>query len=591
MTFEIAVVLILLVVAIILFATEKIPVDLVAIFVMVTLILTRVVSPEEGISGFSNVATITVGAMFVLSAGLYKTGGLNFIGSWMASMGRKSYWLGLIVMMVGIGIISAFINNTAAVAILMPIVIGVARDTNISPSKMLMPLSFASIFGGVCTLIGTSTNILVNSIALDHGLPALGMFEFASFGVVILVTGTLYMMIAGNRLIPARRSTGDLTQSYGMGDYLTEIILLPNAASVGKAVKDSALVHDLDVDILDATRGGKSLWLTPDTILHANDLLLVRGNVEQIGRLQKKEGVVFKSKQRLLDSDLDTKDATLVEAVIAPNSMLEGKSLKEVNFRNVFGATTLAIRHRGEVMHEKLGRTPLHSGDVLLIDVLRHRMNELKNNSAFIVVSEVGLPEFRRKKILPAILIVCGVVLAAALGVVPIVTAAITGCILLVLTRCISLEEAYNAIEWRIIFLLAGVLALGIALEKSGGAHILADYLVSGVGALGPRAILSILFFMTMLLTNLMSNNATAVLLAPIAIDMANSLQVDSRPFLMAVAFAASLSFMSPVGYQTNTLIYAPGQYRFSDFIRVGTPLSLLFWILGTFLIPYFWPF
>jgi len=592
MTFEMVLVLGLVLLAIVLFVTEWISVDLVALMMMGALLITGIISPEEGISGFSNVATVTVAAMFILSAGLFKTGSVNFVGTALGALGKKNTVLALIAMMIGVGTISAFINNTAAVAIFLPIVLGMARENNFSPSKWLMPLSFASMFGGVCTLIGTSTNILVGSIAERHGQPPFEMFEFATLGIVMFGAGLVYMVAIGVPLIPERRKPQDLIKNFEMSDYLTEIILLPEAQSVGKMIKDSPLIQDLDIDIINVYRDGSSLRpLSLWTVLQANDVLRVRCNIQKVQKLQEREGILLKSDTKLWDKDLKSDEVTLVEAVIAPNSKLEGKSLIESQFRHDFGATVLAIRHRGEVMHENLEVAPLKAGDVLLLRLKREDLNQLKQDSAFVIVSSPGLPEFRKHKTLPALMIISAMVLTASLNIFPIVVSAILGCILMVLTRCVTLEEAYQSIEWQVIFLLAGVLTLGIALEKTGAALFISNVFVSSIGELGPTALVSALFFLTMILTNVMSNNATAALLAPIAIGIADSMALNPRPFLMAVTFAASLSFMTPVGYQTNTIIYGPGQYKFSDFLRVGTPLNVLFWVLATILIPKIWPF
>ncbi|HEX9757551.1 MAG TPA: SLC13 family permease [Nitrospiria bacterium] len=592
MTFEMVLVIGLVVLAIVLFVTEWISVDLVALMMMGALLITGIISPEEGISGFSNVATVTVAAMFILSAGLFKTGSVNFIGTALGTVGKKNTLMALIAMMIGVGTISAFINNTAAVAIFLPIVLGMARDNNLSPSKWLIPLSFASMFGGVCTLIGTSTNILVDSIAERHGQPPFGMFEFTTLGLVMFGAGLVYMVAIGVPLIPERRKPQDLTKNFEMGDYLTEIILLPEGQSAGKMIKDSPLIQDLDIDIINVYRNGNSLQpLSLWTVLQANDVLRVRCDIQKVQKLQEREGILLKSDTKLWDKDLKSEEVTLVEAVIAPNSKLEGKSLIESQFRHDFGATVLAIRHRGEVMHENLEVAPLKAGDVLLLRLKREDLNQLKQDPAFVIVSSPGLPEFRKHKTLPALMIITAVVLTASLNIFPIVVSAILGCILMVLTRCITLEEAYQSIQWQVIFLLAGVLTLGIALEKTEAALFISNAFVSSIGELGPTALVSALFFLTMILTNVMSNNATAALLAPIAIGIAESMSLNPRPFLMAVTFAASLSFMTPVGYQTNTIIYGPGQYKFSDFLRVGTPLNILFWILATILIPKIWPF
>lgn len=592
MMVSILIVLVLMVVAIILFATEKLPVDLVAMVIMATLLVSGVISLSDGVSGFSNPATMTVAAMFVLSAGLNRTGAVNFVGRGMARLCRGHFWASLITIMVSIGVVSAFINNTAAVAIFLPIVLGLARDMKVSPSRLLMPLSFASMFGGVCTLIGTSTNILVNSIAIQHGQPPFRMFEFASLGVVMFVAGGAYMVLVGVRLVPARRSVGDLTESFGMGDYITEIILRPDAASVGKPLRNSPLVEALDVDVLRIFRDGRRLpSVTPDTVIEANDMLRVRCDVTKIRAMQDRVGVELKSRGQWHDADLEVGRDVLVEAVVAPNSPLEGKSLKELQFRSLYGGTALALRHSGRVLHERLGRTPLRAGDVLLIEVKPENLQTLKRNPAFILVSEVDLPDYRKGRILPAVLIIGGVVATAALGIAPILLSALVGAVLMVLCGCLTMEDAYESIQWKIIFLLAGVITLGIALERSGAAALLSAGMIRTVGVWGPAATVSAFYLLTSLLTEIMSNNAAAVLLAPIAIATADSLGVDARPLLMAVTFAASASFMTPVGYQTNTLIYGPGQYKFSDFMRVGAPLNLLFWLLATVLIPRIWGF
>jgi di/tricarboxylate transporter len=591
MTVEIVVVLALAIAAVVLFASERFPVDLVALMLMATLLLTGIVTAEEGISGFSNTATVTVGAMFILSAGLFKTGVVNYLGSHVIQLYRFNFWIAMTATMIVAATLSAFINNTPVVAIFIPIMLGVASKINVSVSKLLMPLSFAAMFGGVCTLIGTSTNILVSTIAERYGQPPMTMFEFTPLGAIFLAAGILYMLLIGIRLIPDRRREKDLTKDFGMGDYITEIVLLPTAKSVGQRLRESALVREVDIEVLEVTRDGKKLRLPPSRIvLQSGDVLRVVGDVEKIKKLQDREGVKLKPLARLQDRDLMDDETTLVEAIVAPNSFLEGKTLKQVRFRDVYEATALALRHRGTVLHTKLGTTKLKAGDVLLVEAPKDRLQRLKEDEAFVFVSEVGLPQFRREKVLPALAIVGGVIAVAASGMLPIVVSAICGCVLLVLSRCLTLEEAYKAIDWKVIFLLAGALTLGVALEKTGTALFLSNLLITTVGSFGPLALVAAFYLLTSLLTETMSNNATAVLLAPIAIAAADSLQVDARPFLMAIAFAASASFMTPVGYQTNTMIYGVGQYKYVDFLKVGTPLNILFWIIATLLIPYFWP-
>ena len=593
MSITIILVFIIILCAVILFATEKISVDLVAITVMAALIVLGIISPIEAISGFSNQATVTVAAMFIISAGLFKTGAVNYLGKVASDIFKRSYWLGLISMMFAVAFFSAFINNTPVVAIFIPILLGVAKDLKRSTAKLLMPLSFASMFGGVCTLIGSSTNILVSSIAEELNQPAFSMFEFAPLGLIMFVIGTVYMLTVGIRLIPDRRGEGDLIEEFDLREYITEIVLLKNSHSVGKAIKDAPLVKDIDITIIDIQRGEDFTAVpTPDFILEEGDVLRVRCDLEKLYKIRDLEGVLFKPQYKWRESDFETDEVNLVEVVIAPNTEFAGSTLEKSDFRERFGATVLAIRHRGRLVREKLSDTKLDAGDALLLEVKTNSYKQLKRNKSFVIISEIEHFVYRTAKLIPALLIVLGVILTATFNILPIVGSAVVGAVLLILIGSLTMEEAYQAIEWRIIFLLAGILTLGIALEKTGGAELISNVVLSNVAAwFGLIALVSVFYLMTSLLTELMSNNATGALLAPIAIATANSLGVSPRPFLIAVMFAASASFMTPVGYQTNTLIYGPGKYKFADFLRVGTPLNIIFWLTATFLIPVFWSF
>ncbi|MGV8080891.1 MAG: SLC13 family permease [Syntrophales bacterium] len=592
MTLDMLIVLGVIALAVALFASEKLPVDLTAILVMCILLVTGIVTPAEGLSGFSNTATVTVAAMFILSAALTKTGAVNFLGDLTSRIFRFNFWVGLVGTMMTVGVVSAFINNTPVVAVFIPILLGLSAANKISPSRLLMPISFASMFGGVCTLIGTSTNILVSSIAVQHGLPAFGMFEFSSLGLVFFAAGMVYMAVVGVRMIPKRMIPADLTEKFQMNEYLTDLVLLPEAKSVGRKVSESPLVRELEIDIIEVIRGGRRL-LTPldDIVLEENDLLRVRCDIRQLQKLKERLGIRMITDCQLHDGDFQCEDLALTEVVIAPNSSLVGKTVKSARFRNVFRATALALRHRGQLMNTGFAETRLRAGDAILVEARRENVEAIRNDRNFVVVSEIETPQYRKDKILPALAIIAAVILTASLGVLPIMIGAIIGAILLVGAGCLSLEEAYEAIEWKVIFLLGGIISLGVALEKTGAAMFLSNRMIDLLAGLGPVAVVCALYFLTSILTEAMSNNATAVLLAPIAIAAAGTMGVSPKPFLMAVTFAASASFMTPVGYQTNTMIYGVGQYRFADFLKVGTPLNLIFWILATIFIPVFFPF
>ena len=598
MGLEALLVLLIILVAITLFVTEWLSVDLVAILIMVSLVLTGVVSPEEGVAGFSNSATLTVAFMFILSAALLKTGALQQIGPRLTKVFDRSYITGLIIMMLAIALVSAFINNTPVVAIFIPVIMQVAQRTGQSPSKLLIPLSYASIFGGTCTLIGTSTNILVSGIAEKSGLPSFSMFLMAPVGLFLLLGGILYMVFVGSKVLPNRKQESDLENKFSVRDYLAEIQLNEMSDSVGKKIMDAPLVREMELDIIEVRRAnGNRHYLPPgDLVLRPDDTLKVRFNMSKMILLKEQAKINPTSAISINNNQLTDKNTTLVELIITSKSEFDGKSLKELDFRRKFRAVPLAIKHREEVLHERLQEVVLQPGDLILAEVKTHYLDNLKEmekqqQSPFIVISESGLTDFNRKDFAKVAIIGTAVILLATFEIVPIMIGTIAGAALLVLSGCINMKEFYNAIEWKVVFLLAGALSLGVAMQNSGLARMIADGLVEFLGPLGPVAIVSGLYLSTSLLTEIMSNNATAALIAPIAIAMAASLGISPLPFLMAVTFAASASFMTPVGYQTNTMIYSAGQYKFADFFKVGAFLNLLFWILASVLIPFFYPF
>ena len=590
MTWEIAFVLGLTIVAVVLFVTEKFSTDVVAVVVMVVLLVSGILTPAEGFNGVANPATVTVGAMFVISAGLFRAGAVNFLGRGLRRLARRSSTLMVLVMMLGVGSLSSFLNNTATVAIMIPVIMVVAQRVNTSPSKLLMPLAFASLLGGMCTVLGTSTNILASSMAETAGLEPLSMFEFSRLGIIFFAVGVIYMMTIGRKMIPEHRTSGDLTRSFGLGDYLTELQLSDKSQLVGESLESAPLLEEFDIEVLQIIRGKDLLRPTPKTVLREHDLLRVKGDVSTINELKERAEASLGMQIKWQDSDLESKDTKLVEAVVGPSSPLAGRSLVESNPRKNYGVSVLAIRHHGALKHGELQNIKLMSGDTLLIEVPNSRIPYLIQQRVFLVASNAGIPQFDLPKAAKGVAIVVSVITSAALGWLSIASAAAAGALLIVLSKCISMEEAYAAIEWNVLFLLAGMLALSIAMEKTGTSAMLAGGIVDVFGAMGPRALVAAFFGATMLLTSVMSNQATVALLIPVAITTAYSIDANPRTFIFAVMFAASSSFMTPVGYQTNTMIYGPGQYTFNDFLRVGTPLSLIFWVLGTLLIPWFWP-
>lgn len=578
--------------AVALFVSEKLPVDVVAMLVLASLLVLGLVSPAEALSGFSSEATITVAAMFVLSAGLAQTGALAPIGRLFGMIRRP--WLFLVVMMAVIGPISAFVNNTAAVAVFLPMVLAATAANKQSPSQLLIPLSYAAQMGGVCTLIGTSTNLLVNSMAKDLGHPGFGLFDFAPLGLVTMAAGFAYMLVFRRWLLPHHPPSG-LTESYELGKYITELRVMAGSPLIGKSVAQSQLAERNSVYVLELLRGDEKHWAPRAEQLRENDVLLVRGDWEKLKTLKESFRLELDPEFKLQDSQFtgEGSDAAqmLLEVMVAPGARLIGKNLAELDFQWHYNATVLALHRRGEVLRDKVKDVSLNVGDVLLMLCPRSELEAIRANANLVVLNERGQANPPRSKALLSVAIMVAAVAVAALGWLPIVASSILGGIALVATRCIGNDQAYQAIDWRVIVLLAGVLPLGIAMQKSGLAQSVADLGVDWVGGFGPLAVLAMIYLVTALLTEMMSNNAAAVLITPIAFSTAVSLGVSPTPFLVAVLFAASTSFATPVGYQTNTMVYNAGNYRFVDFLKMGVPLNLLFWGLAVYFIPVFFPF
>jgi di/tricarboxylate transporter len=441
---------------------------------------------------------------------------------------------------------------------------------------------------GVITLIGTSTNILASVLSAREGYGAFGMFEFARIGLLVFVTGAVYILFIGRKLLPERHAEPEITEVYQIKEYLTEVIVLPDSPLVGKSVLESQLRKQFDIDVWEVLRDGQKLaHPLAEKILRADDILFVKANTRQLGKIKDKEGLDIVSEVRLGGLERKSDRRELLEVVIGSNSDLIGGTLQTTNFRHRYYCTVIAIRQRGQLIRQRLGQIHLHFGDTLLLRGTTVALAQIKREPGFIVGEEVPPEEFRTEKIPVALAIIGGVVILAALGQ-PILVTALVGCVFMVLTGCLKMNELHQSIRLDVIFLLAGVIPLGLVLE-SGAAQLLANLAVQSAGYVPSLIVLGIFYLMAMLLTELISNNATVVVMVPVAVATATTLGLDPKAFILAIMFAASTSFSTPVGYQTNTMIYGPGGYKFLDFTRVGLPLNLLLVIVTPLYIYLVW--
>jgi di/tricarboxylate transporter len=557
---------------------------------------------SQGLSGFASSATITVLAMFILSAGVQRTGVIQILGAMVARFtgDDETRQLGATIGLVGP--ISGFINNTAAVAILLPMVTDLAHEGRTSPSKLLLPLSYASMFGGTLTLIGTSTNILASELAGDlarqnparyGALREFTMFEFTQLGVVVLVVGSVYLMTVGRWLTPARiKPESDLTEEFEMADYLTEVVVREDSPLVGDTVRDALMATDLDVDLVQLIRDGE-VFLGPlgPKVIRAGDVFALRTDRDTLVELLDTEGLDVVPDVTVDEDELEAAEErqNLVEVVVSPGSSLVGNSLVSASFRQRYDVSVLAIRRGGELIRRRMDEAVLRVGDTLLVQGTANSIDRLNNNPNFIVAQEVERPDYRESKIPVAVGIVAAVVGLAAVTPIPIVVSALAGALAMVLTGTLRATELYDSIQWDVIFLLAGVIPLGLALQETGGAELIADLLVLAAPALPALVVLGLVYVVTALLTNVISNNASVVLMIPVAAEAAVQLGANAFAFILAVTFAASTAFMTPVGYQTNLFVYGPGGYRFMDYVKVGAPLQAIFAVVTTLGIAFFW--
>lgn len=582
---EIAIVLGLLAAGVILFSLEKFSVDVITLILLLGLLLTGILTPAEAFAGFSSDILIILASIFVISGALQETGVLDTLSAWLARFaGSSPHRLLAAVMILPAGL-SGFMNNTTVTAMFVPPVVGLARRANLSPSRLLMPLAFASILGGTCTLIGTSTNVAVSGYIQKAGLQPVGLFEITPIGLIIVAVGLAFLFLTGSRLIPDR-SADDLTDDYDLRAYLSEVVVLPDSPLIGQIPLESDLGL-LDFRILRLTRDNASHDAAAAPSIARNDILLIEGSAENFLKIRAIEGVSLVGARSL--EAVETADSRVVEAIVPPRSNLVGQTLEDAAFRQQFGAVVLAIYRRGRSINEALAATRIESGDVLLLQGSNDRIDILRDANHFSILGEISVPPANRRSGLIALAAFGTAILAASLGWTALPTAFLAAALAVVLARCITIEKAYTIIDWRLLILIGGMTAFGTAMQTSGTAAILAEGVLAALSPLGILAVLAGFFVLTILLTQPMSNAAAALVVLPVALEAARAIGANERTFAIAVMLAASISFITPFE-PSCVLVYGPGKYRFSDFVRAGGWLTLLLAIIVILLIPAFWP-
>lgn len=598
MTWEIAFTLILLVVLLCTFIWEKIPTELTAMSAFALLLVLGLLTPEAAMGVFSNAGPIAVAAMFILSAALEKCGAIDMIAALLAKLPKMRLIFILPPLILTVALISAFINNTPVVVVFLPVVLSLARRMELPASKLLIPLSYASIFGGSCTLIGTSTNIIVSSIAADSGYEPFSMFELAAVGIPLFLAGGIYLTLFAGKLLPARETISSILSEEERREYLLEAFIKEGSPEVGQKVEATRLGQVKRLRVAEILRHGVRLrgdLMT--TELQAGDRLLLSLSPTALAKAQKTAGLDLRDILGEGLEQISMSEGVIVEAVVGPDSTLDGKTIGSLNFRQRYRMVPLAVHRRGQNLRTNFDRVPLSHGDTLLLLGTSEALDQLSDSEDLMLLNRPPVITEARKKKIPLILaVIAGVIISATTGVMPIAAAAIIGCVILLLSRCLSTKEAYDSIQWPILFLIFAMLGVGASMEHTGTSAWLAEQLIHSVATFiapgwQPLVLLAGVYLLTTTLTELLSNNAAAVLLATLAIGMAQTLQIDPRPFLIAIAVAASASFATPIGYQTNTYVYGVGGYRFADFARIGIPLNLLAFVISMLVIPMVWDF
>ena len=586
------------------FIFEIVSMEVTALGTLGLLLVFNIITIDDAISGFSNKAVITIGAIFIISKSLVKTGFLEVFADFLYKMAGDSKWLTFTIFFITTSFISGLINNTAAVAIFIPLAINLCQKFHVSPTKVLLPLSYAAIFGGMLTLIGTSTNLLVNDfLVTSTRLEPFRMFEFTKLGLIFVSVGTVYNLVLSFYFLPSRAITSSLTQKYHMSTYLTEFKVGENSSLIGKTLNEFKTKRNYEYNLIKILRNNIELSISlRDAFILKGDILLLQINLKDIVFFKNDYDLLMLSDIKLSHEELSGKNHVLVEGLISQNSSLIGLNLVDLNFRKRFDSFVLAIKRQTELLRDKVAHVKLKFSDTLLIMVSKSKLEKLRESDELIILEELDIHLRYERYWWLSILVIPMIMVVASLNFISITEAACLGAILLLVLRSLSMHDAYESINWSVIFLIALLIPIGIAMDKTGAGEYISEIILTlSTGLDLPYekqavAVVSILFFFTFTISAFISNAAVAIILSPLAIILGSHFMAldpsinPTKAFLMAICFGASTSFMTPIGYQTNLMVFAPGQYKFKDFIYAGLPLTLIFWVIASYLIPVFWP-
>ncbi len=591
----IAIVLILLFVALVLFATEKIPVDIVGIILVIGLVLTGVLTAKQGVAGFGDDIIVTIAGLFVLTGGLVKTGIVDLIGRRLYKIaGDREFTLTALVMIVA-ATSAAVLKNTTTTAMFVPVVLGLANRAKIPPSKLLMPLAFGAILGGSCTLIGTSTNLAVSGAFQRYGYEPFTMFELTPVGIVTVAFGLIYMLFIGRKLLPSRGGEDSFTEKYAIREYVSEVLVLPNSQLVGKTLSEADLNSELDLNVMGIIRGESDSRIIPlpDVEIHANDLLIVKGVIADILRVKEDASLKIKPDFVLNDDLLESGDVELFEVMIMKSSRIVGQTLQMLNFRQTYDLTVLAINHHGETFFNKISDVELKFGDVLLVQGKRKKIEPFVLDREFLLLEDISASSMRiekRKWAIAAFALFLGLTLSKLVTgyEIPLAIAVLLGVLLLLATKTVRYNELYSLINFPLLVLIACMMSFGVAMENTGTDKFLAGLIETNFGGYGGTAVLAGFFVLTVALTQPMSNQAAALVVLPVAVKTALALGLNPRTFAIGITYAASFSFITPLE-PACVLVYTPGRYKFMDFVKIGSILTVVVFIVSIILVPIFW--